>query len=261
MEDSMSSEILTKKEGKIGIITLNRPDNFNTFTVEFAKQLNNALVNFDNDDEVVVIVINANGKHFCVGISLDAFNYKNEGEYTEFIRLMDKHNHTIFNMKKPVISSVQGLAIANGAGLSYACDLTVAADTAKFGTTAINVGLICTGPGAPLSKEVSRKKAMEMVLMGEMFSAQEAKEHGLVNRVVPEDKLEEETMAFANKLAEKSPLALQAGKRGLCMAYAKPYFEAVEDGSLLFAQLCNTEDAKEGLAAFSEKRQPNWKNK
>ena len=253
--------ILTKKEGKLGIITLNRPDNFNTFTVEFAEKLNQSLIDFDNDDEVVVIVINANGKHFSVGIDLNSFTYNNEEEYIEFIKLMDKHNHTIFNMKKPVISSVQGLALANGAGLSYACDLTVAAESSKFGTTAINVGLICTGPGVPLASTVSRKKAMEMVLFGDMFSAQEAYDYGLVNLVVPDDKLEEETMAYANKLAEKSPLALQAGKQGLCNAYAISYHEAVDKGSVLFAKLCNTEDAQEGLKAFAEKRKANWQLK
>ncbi len=255
------NSVLTKKEGKLGIITLNRPENFNTFTVEFAEKLNQALIDFDNDDDVVIIIINANGKHFCVGIDLNSFKYSTEEEYIEFIKLMDKHNHTIFNMKKPVISSVQGLAIANGAGLSYACDMTVAAESAKFGTTAINVGLICTGPGAPLSKEVSRKRAMEMVLRGDMFGAQEAYELGLVNKVVSDDKLYEETIEFANIFAEKSPLALQAGKRGLCDAYAIPYHDAVDKGSILFAKLCNTEDAKEGLKAFSEKRKPNWKLK
>jgi enoyl-CoA hydratase/carnithine racemase len=256
-----NNTILTRKEGKLGIITLNRPDNFNTFNIPFAEKLNQSLIDFDNDDDVVVIIINAKGKHFCVGIDLNEFTYNTEEEYIKFIKLMDKHNHTIFKMKKPVISSVQGLAIANGAGLSYACDMTVAAESARFGTTAINVGLICTGPGAPLSKEVSRKRAMEMVLSGDMFSAQEAYDLGLVNKVVPDEKLEEETIAFANKFAVKSPLALQAGKRGLCDAYAIPYFEAVDKGSVLFAKLCNTEDAQEGLKAFAEKRKPNWKLK
>lgn len=253
--------VLTRKEENIGIITLNRPDQFNTFTIPFAKALNDFLIEFDHDDEISVIIINANGKHFSAGIGLDQFKYETEAEYIEFISLMDKHNHTIANMKKPVIASVQGFAIANGAGLSYACDITIASDKARFGTTAINVGLICTGPGVPLTKLVGKKKAMEMVLMGDMFTAKEAKDHGIVNKVVPHDQLESETLLFAKKMASKSPLALQAGKQGISLANSAQYHDAIDKGSILFAQLCSTEDAKEGVAAFNEKRQPVWQKK
>lgn len=258
----MSTEpVLKEIIGKVGVITLNRPDQFNTFTIRFAELLNQYLEEFDKDDDVVVVVIKGNGKHFSAGIGLDQFTYETEEEYVEFIMLMDQHNHTIANMKKPVIASVQGFAIANGAGLSYACDMTIASDTAKFGTTAINVGLICTGPGAPLAKIVGKKKAMEMVLMGDMFKADEAEKYGLVNKVVPLDDLEAETMAFASKMAEKSPLALQAGKQGLSMVMSQSYHEAVDAGSKLFAELCGTEDAREGVAAFNEKRKASWQLK
>lgn len=253
--------VLTRKDGNVGIITLNRPDHFNTFTIPFATLLNQYLEDFDNDDEINVVVINGNGKHFSAGIGLDQFTYESEAEYVEFISLMDKHNHTISNMKKPVIASVQGFAIANGAGLSYACDITIASDKARFGTTAINVGLICTGPGVPLTKLVGKKKAMEMVLMGDMFTAEEAKDYGIVNKVVPHEELELETLAFAKKMASKSPLALQAGKQGISLANAAPYHDAVDKGSRLFAKLCNTEDAIEGITAFNEKRKPEWKLK
>ena len=111
---------------------------------------------------------------------------------------MDEHNHTIAKMKKPVIASVKGYALANGAGLSFACDLTVAAEDAKFGTTAINVGLICLGPAAPLAR-TSAKKALEMVLTGDIISAAEAQRLGLVNQVVPADKLEEATLELGRQ--------------------------------------------------------------
>ena len=143
------TNVMVEKRDQIGFITLNRPQAMNTFNVPFARELNDALWEMEQDPEVRVVVIDANGKHFSTGISLDEFKGKTNKEYREFIHLMDEHNHTIARMKKPVIASVKGYALANGAGLSFACDLTVAAEDAKFGTTAINVGLICLGPAAP----------------------------------------------------------------------------------------------------------------
>jgi enoyl-CoA hydratase/carnithine racemase len=255
------TNVLLEKRDQIGFITLNRPQAMNTFTVPFARELNDALWDMENDPEVRVVVIDANGKHFSTGISLDEFKEKSSKEYCEFIHLMDEHNHTIAKMKKPVIASVKGYALANGAGLSFACDLTVAAEDAKFGTTAINVGLICLGPAAPLARNVGLKKALEMVLTGDMITAAEALRLGLVNRVVPPDKLEETTLELATKLAAKSPLALQAGKAGLYAMQGVPYFQALDMLSDRFAALCSTEDAEEGVKAFLEKRKPVWKER
>jgi enoyl-CoA hydratase/carnithine racemase len=255
------TNVLLEKRDQIGFITLNRPQAMNTFTVPFARELNDALWDMENDPEVRVVVIDANGKHFSTGISLDEFKEKSSKEYCEFIHLMDEHNHTIAKMKKPVIASVKGYALANGAGLSFACDLTVAAEDAKFGTTAINVGLICLGPAAPLARNVGLKKALEMVLTGDMITAAEAQRLGLVNKVVPPDKLEEATLELASKLAAKSPLALQAGKAGLYAMQGVPYFQALDMLSDRFAALCSTEDAEEGVKAFLEKRKPVWKER
>jgi enoyl-CoA hydratase/carnithine racemase len=155
---SENDAVLVEKLEHIGIITLNRPQAMNTFNEPLARGLNDALWDMEKDPNMRVVVIDANGKHFSTGISLDEFKGKTSKEYREFIHLMDEHNHTIAKMKKPVIASVKGYALANGAGLSFACDLTVAAEDAKFGTTAINVGLICLGPAAPLSRIVGRKK-------------------------------------------------------------------------------------------------------
>ena len=141
-----NQEILVEKQQHIGIITLNRPDAFNTFNVPFARQLNDSLVALDNDDDIRVVVVRANGPQFSIGISLDEFKGKCHKEFREFLKGMDEHNHTISKMKKPVIASVKGMAIANGAGLVFACDMAVASEKARFGTTAINVGLICLGP-------------------------------------------------------------------------------------------------------------------
>jgi len=253
--------VIVEKEGHIGLITLNRPQEMNTFNVPFARELNDALLQLDDDPEVRVVVIKANGKHFSTGISLAEFKNKTPLEYNEFIRKMDEHNHTIAHMKKPVIASVKGYCLANGAGLSFACDLTVAAEDAKFGTTAINVGLICLGPAAPLARLVGRKKALEMVLTGDMVSAPEAQQLGLVNKIVPKEQLEEATMELARKLAAKSPLALQTGKRGIYGSEDIPYEKALDMLSSLFASLCCTEDAECGVKAFLEKKEPDWKQR
>jgi enoyl-CoA hydratase/carnithine racemase len=252
---------MVEKRDQIGFITLNRPQAMNTFNVPFARELNDALREMEKDPEVRVVVIDANGKHFSTGISLDEFKGKTTKEYREFIKLMDEHNHTIARMKKPVIASVKGYALANGAGLSFACDLTVAAEDAKFGTTAINVGLICLGPAAPLARNVGRKKALEMVLLGDIISAAEAARLGLVNKVVPSDKLEEATLELAGKLAAKSPLALQIGKAGIYGMEDVPYQQALDILSERFAALCCTEDAEEGVKAFLEKRTPEWQER
>lgn len=252
-------EILTEKKGRIGFIILNRPEKLNTFNVPFANELNDNLKRMDMDNEIKVVIIKANGKNFSTGIDLDEFSGKTHEEYRQIIKVMDEHNHTIANMKKPVIAQVQGYALANGAGLVFACDMAVACESAKFGTTAINVGLICLGPALPLSKLVGRKKTLEMVLTGEIISAQEAYQLGLVNKIVPDEKLEEETLNLANVLALKSPLALQIGKQGIYKMQDIPYHQAADYMSELFASLASTEDAQEGIKAFKEKRTPKFK--
>jgi len=255
------TNVLVDKRDHIGFITLNRPQAMNTFNVPFARELNDALWEMEQDPEVRVVVIDANGKHFSTGIALDEFKEKTSKEYHEFIHLMDEHNHTLARMKKPVIASVKGYALANGAGLSFACDLTVAAEDAKFGTTAINVGLICLGPAAPLARNLGLKKTLEMVLTGDIISAAEAERLGLVNKVVPSEKLEEATLELAAKLAAKSPLALQAGKSGVYAMQNVPYPQALNLLSDRFAALCSTEDAEEGVKAFLEKRKPVWRER
>jgi len=251
--------VLVEKKDMIGVITLNRPADMNTFNVPFAKALNDTLRDLDRDDEVRVIVIRAAGKHFSTGISLKEFQGKSPKELRDFLELMDEFYHTIPRMKKPVIASVNGAAVANGAGLVFACDLAVAAENAKFGTTAINVGLICLGPAVPLTRQVTRKKALEMVLTGDIFSAQEAERLGLVNKVVPPDELEAATMELAAKIAHKSPLAVQIGKTGIYGMSEIPYHQALNYMDELFASLCATKDALEGIDAFLEKRDPVWK--
>ena len=253
--------VLVDKKDMIGLITLNRPEEMNTFNIPFAGALNEALRNLDQDDEVRVVVIRAAGKHFSAGISLPEFKGKSPKELREFLVLMDEFYHTIPRMKKPVIASVKGYALANGAGLVFACDLAVAAEDAKFGTTAINVGLICLGPAVPMVRSLGRKKTLEMVLTGDIISAAEAERLGLINKVVPPEELEASTLKLAAKLAKKSPLAVQIGKTGIYGMSEVPYHQALDYVDELFASLCATEDAREGIEAFQEKRKPVWKGR
>jgi enoyl-CoA hydratase/carnithine racemase len=253
--------VLVEKQDHIGVLTLNKPAEMNLFDVPFARELNDALVEMDGDPEVRVMVIQAAGKNFSTGIAVSEFKNITNKDYREFIRLMDEHNHTIAKMKKPVIASVKGYALANGAGLIFASDLAVAAEDATLGTTAINVGLICTGPAVPLARSLGRKKTLEMILTGDMISASQAEKLGLVNKVVPADELEEATMELARKLAAKSPLALQIGKTAMYGMQDVPYHQSIDYLTELFAALCSTEDAIEGVSAFLEKRKPVWKER
>lgn len=253
--------ILTRKEGAIGRITLNRPEAMNTFTIPFAKQLDAALWAMENDPAIRVVIIDAAGKNFCTGISLDQFPSRTQKEAREFLYQIDAFYHTLARMKKVTVATVQGYALANGAGLAFGCDLTVASDTAKFGTTAINVGLICLGPAAPMMRSLGRKKTLEMVLTGDMIPAAEAQRLGLINKVVPEAELADAVQKLAGKLAAKSPLALQIGKEGINRLHDTPYHQGLDIMDDLFATLCSTEDAVEGVSAFLAKRTPEWKNR
>lgn len=252
-------EIETRKSrAAIGHIILNRPEAHNTFTSSLARALNDALLAYEEDETVRVVLITAEGRNFSYGISLDEFRNKTPAEYREFIRRMDEHNHTIARMAKPVIAAVQGTCAANGAGLAFACDFTLAASDARFGTTAVNVGLICLGPAGPMPATAGRKRTLDMVLRGRLMSAAEVLERGLITAVAQEGKLEDEAYALADELASKSPAAVQAGKRGVYAYYGDAYHAALDRMSDAFAQLAASEPAEAGVAAFLEKRSPPW---
>jgi enoyl-CoA hydratase/carnithine racemase len=261
-ENSMSYQtIVLEKRDRIGIITLNRPDKFNTFSTQLARELNDTLHQLDDDKDVSVIIVKGAGKAFSTGIDITEFPGKNKEEYKEWISLMDAMHLTIASMAKPVIAMVHGYAVANGAGLLAAADFAVVAEGTKIGTTAINVGLLCTGPIIPITYGMGKKKSLEMLLSGDMIDASEAEKLGLVNRVVPQEKLEEETMAFAQKLLSKSPLAIKIGKQFYYKTMDMPFGERFDHSSQVFSDLCTSEDAREGIEAFLSKRKPEWKGK
>ena len=253
--------ILIEKKEKMGILILNRPEKFNTFTMQLAEELNAALRQLDEDDEVRVIIVKGAGKVFSTGIDVSEFHGKTPSEVHRWLTPMDEMHLTIASLGKPVIAMVHGFAVANGAGLVAAADFAIMAEDAKLGTTAINVGLLCTGPITPISYSLGKKKTLEMLLSGEMIDAKEAERLGLVNKVVPAKNLEEETFAFAKKLIAKSPLAIQMGKNFYYQTMDMPFRQRFALNSEIMTRLCTTEDAREGIHAFLEKRPPIWKGK
>lgn len=250
--------IIYGKNDKVGVITLNRPEANNTFDLTMARELNDALRSMDDESDVNVIVINANGRNFCTGIDVNFVDGKSMDEYLKWVRLMEEMNTTIAKIKKPVIASVHKIAVANGIGLVAACDLAIASDNSKFGATAINVGLFCMGPAVPLYKSLGRKKTLELIMTGDLIGAEEALRIGLINKVVPAESLEEETMKYAKKLAGKSPRAMQLGKESFYQMEDMKFEDALDVTNYHFATLCTTEEAQEGVRAFLEKREPKW---
>lgn len=253
------STVATAKKDFIGTVTLNRPENLNTFNMQMARDLNDALCEMDKDNDVRVIIVNGAGKGFCAGIDVNGLSGKSPYELYEWVSEMEKMSLNIANMAKPVIASVHGIAVANGIGLVASSDLAVVSKDAKFGATAVKVGLFCMGPAIPLSRCLGRKKALELLLTGELIDAEEAEKIGLVNHVVDNDKLEEATLALAKKIAVLSPLGVQMGKKSFYKSADLEYSKAFELANNHFAMLCTTEDASEGVNAFLDKRSPEWK--
>ena len=242
-------------------VTLNRPEALNALDSPMAEELHRCLLALDADPAVRVILLKGAGKCFCVGIDVNELAGKSALAYREWIERMERPLVVMAKMKKPVIAQVHGVAAANGMGLVAAADLAIAADNARMGLTAINVGLNCVGPVLPVARIVGRKKALELLLYGNLIPAPEALALGLINRSVPAAELEAEARRWAEELAQKSPIAVQIAKSGFYASEDMGYEQQFAYMNEAFARLCTTEDAKEGVAAFFEKRRPNWKGK
>ena len=254
--------VIVEHRGHVGLITLNRPKKLNVINVKLAQELNGSLLELERDSSVRVIIIKGAGRAFCAGLDLSEFLGKDGVmEYQQLVQLLEPMIKTMAGMNKPVIAAVHGAATAEGCGLTAACDLAIASEDAKFGTTAINVGLFCMGPAAPLLRSLGRKRSLYLLLTGDIIDAKEAERIGLVNRVVPGEYLDKEVMELANKLANKSPVALQMGKRAFYAMSNMEYQLALDYLGDMFGLLCSTKDAKEGISSFLEKRKPRWNEK
>jgi enoyl-CoA hydratase/carnithine racemase len=262
------SDILLRDLGDTGILrlTLNDVGRRNALSEAMLAALGAAFAEAGADPAVRVIVLAANGPAFCAGHDLKEMTAGREAEdggRAYFAHVMAQCSGVmqgIVTCPKPVIAEVTGVATAAGCQLVASCDLAVAADTAKFSTPGVHIGLFCSTSMVALSRNVSNKHAMEMLLTGDMIPADRAAEIGLVNRAVPSDALRDAVMEMAGKIASKSSMTLATGKRAyyaqreMTLAHAYDYASGVMVENML------AQDAKEGIGAFVEKRAPQWQD-
>jgi len=254
--------VLTDVADHVGTITLNRPDKYNALSRDMLSALQGALDGMAKREDVRVIVLAAEGKAFCAGHDLKEMRgTEARAEHQALFDQCGAMMQTIGQIPQPVIARVQGIATAAGCQLVAACDLAVAAEGAKFAVSGINVGLFCSTPAVPLSRNLSRKRAMQMLLTGDFIDAATAADWGLINDVVPADALNETTLALAARIAAKTPLSIQLGKRMFYQQLQMPLGEAYDFASERMATNMDSEDAREGIDAFIGKRSPVWRGR
>lgn len=245
-------------------ITLNRPNARNALSLALMSALQSEISRLGNDPAVAAIILAANGPAFCAGHDLKemtAHRSDTGGGKAFFIETMTscaKLMQTIVACPKPVIAAVHATATAAGCQLVATADLAVAADTATFATPGVNIGLFCSTPMVALSRNVPRKRAMEMLLLGELLGAAEAAQYGLVNRVVAPDQVHHEALAMARIIASKSKATVAIGKQAFYRQIEQPLGEAYDYAARVMVENMLIADANEGICAFIEKRPPNW---
>jgi enoyl-CoA hydratase/carnithine racemase len=260
-ENSEALIIRNDAEG-ISNIILNRPNAYNSLTIESMELIIEELSDISEDSSIKVIILSGAGKGFCAGHDMKDLRANPEKSfYEKTFKTSSNLMMSIINCPKPVIAKVHGIATAAGCQLVSTCDLAVADENARFATPGVNIGLFCTTPMVGLSRNVTRKHAMEMLLTGDFISAQRAYEIGLVNRVVPEAELDSATLELANKIAAKSPLTLKIGKEAFYKQLDKDMSGAYEYCSRVMVENMMARDAEEGIDAFLEKRTPVWRGK
>ncbi len=254
-------EILVSADGPIGTITLNSPGTLNALSKNMIGELISAFRGFEANTSAKVIILKADGKHFCSGHNLKEMIDKDMVEYKFIFDQCTEMMNLIHKLPQPVIAQVHGVATAAGCQLVATCDLAVADETAKFGTPGVRIGLFCTTPMVGLSRAVGRKHALEMLLTGRLISAEEAERYGLVNKVVPEAELQKSTMELAQSISEASPLTLAIGKRGFYAQIEQDEARAYEFAKNTITLNLMADDAQEGIKAFLDKRKPTWKGR
>ena len=258
--------LLSKLTDGILRLTLNDNKRRNALSTEMLAQLSVALTEAADDVRVRVVVLAANGPVFCSGHDLKemtaARTKTNKGHeaYQKLFSACSSVMQQIVNNPKPVIAEVAGVATAAGCQLVASCDLAMASNKAKFATPGVNLGLFCSTPMVALSRNVSRKHAMEMLLSGDMLDASRAEQIGLINGGFEPDQLTSETMAMALKIASKSSMTIAIGKRAFYEQAEMPLNEAYAYTSQVMTKNMLTKDAEEGIGAFLEKRTPDWQD-
>jgi enoyl-CoA hydratase len=251
--------ILVERHGRVGLIRLNRPQALNALCDRLMEELGQQLLAFDEDRGIGAIVITGNEKAFAAGADIKEMK---DRRYPDVMRddFIAARWETVVRVKKPVIAAVAGFALGGGCELAMMCDMILAADSAKFGQPEINLGVIPGAGGTQrLTRAVGKSKAMDMILTGRMMDAQEAERSNLVARVFPAADLVAEAIKVAERIASLSPVATMLAKRAVNAAFETPLTEGVRAERSLFLPLFGTEDQREGMAAFVEKRKPNFR--
>ena len=252
--------LLRSDAGGVATLTLNRPRQYNALSEELLAELQAALESIEQDASVRVVVIAGNGPAFCAGHDLKQMRATPRKDYYDkLFAQCSRFMLTLARIPQPVIARVHGIATAAGCQLVAACDLAVASDAARFATSGINVALFCSTPAVPLSRNIPRKQAMEMLFTGEFIDAQTARSYGLVNRVVPAAALDAEIATLNAAIVSKSPVAVATGKKMFYRQIELGMKQAYDYAAEVMACNMMAEDVGEGIDAFMQKRPPVWK--
>jgi len=251
--------VIRHDEEGISNLVINRPKAYNALSIDCMEAIMAELEQISEDTSIKVVILSGAGKGFCAGHDMkDLRANPNEEYYKKTFGTSARMMLAIMNLPKPVIAKVHGIATAAGCQLVATCDLALAGEGTRFATPGVNIGLFCSTPMVALSRNITRKHAMEMLLTGDMISARRAYEIGLVNRVVPADELNSAAEEFALKIASKSPLTLKFGKKAFYQQLDMDIERAYEHCSRVMVENMMADDAHEGIDAFLEKRDPVW---
>ncbi|MEO1608696.1 MAG: enoyl-CoA hydratase [Pseudomonadota bacterium] len=258
------AHVIVNKSNNVATMTLNRPAQRNALSRDMIAALTHEISNVSLDKSVHAVVLAANGPSFCAGHDLKEITARRRDAdngrafFAETMQACASMMQAIVRSPKPFIAAVQGIATAAGCQLVATCDLAIASNEAKFATPGVNIGLFCSTPMIALSRNVSRKQAMEMLLLGDMLAADDAKTYGLINKVVAVQDVMVTAMEMARKIADKSPLTVAIGKEAFYRQLELPLAEAYDYAADVMVQNMLARDAEEGIGAFLEKRQPVW---
>lgn len=245
-------------DGGIVRLTIDRPEKRNALSHSLLIELDAALESLSNDARARVVVLGSTGSVFCSGHDLGEMLGRSKDDYHALFYLCSTVMHKLRRLPQPVIARVQGTATAAGCQLVAACDLVVASDSATFATPGVKIGLFCTTPMVPLVRAVPAKAAMEMLLTGRPISATQALHWGLINRVVSESQLDEAIREFTDAILTASPLTVKLGKQAFYDQLALAESDAYSRATDVMTNNACLHDAQEGIAAFLQKRRPNW---
>jgi enoyl-CoA hydratase/carnithine racemase len=257
-----AAPLLRETENGVARLLLNRPGKYNALSTGLMGEMRAALDDIRLDNKVRVVIIEGAGLGFCAGHDLDELRASEDREFpARLFRQCSGLMAAITSLPQPVVAKVHGAAAAAGCQLVATCDLAIAAESATFCTPGVNIGLFCSTPMVVLSRNLTRKRALEMLLLGEPIDAARAAAYGLVNFVVPDAELDDEVAGMARLLASKSALTLALGKEAFYRQAELSTSQAYGYASQVMTRNMRTQDAVEGIGAFLDKRRPRWKDR